>query len=473
MLSKKKISNTIILIIISLILSIAISAYNLSKYDKNVTKDGFKYHQMIKADPKLYVSHGAEIKKELQEGKSYFETGREGFTKYLPGRIAAAYYIIFDVDLFNNFEEQKINTGIHLPYLIIQCLFYFFSLFLLYKTISNIFNKKVCFYIILFLAIEPTLFQYHGTFWSESYFFSLQIILLSLILKEHPSNKNFFLIGIFLAILSLQKQMAIFYIIPIIFWFFFNLKESKYKKLFTVLIGYFFIQLFVGYHNLERSGKFYIMTADSKLDLFRDLVGPVMAEKNKTSRSEFFISESRSTSKWINKTDIEYDKIKVESINNPTLWNYRSSIYKEKDKVKFDNYVGKRTLYYFIKYPKNFIIFVTNKTIHSALLNPFHIYSDHNFRSGEHYYTTKTHDRLVPYRIAYTLIIYFFCLVGLITMFKQKNYKILFLLFLSILYFYGLVSWHGNTRYYVPVLIYLSILFGFGCNNIIHEKLKT
>mgnify|MGYP001383295793 CR=1 FL=1 len=49
---------------------------------------------------------------------------------------------------------------------------------------------------------------------------------------------------------------------------------------------------------------------------------------------------------------------------------------------------------------------VLKKSIHVTLLNPFHIYSDHNFISGETYYITETHDKLVPVRIIYTLIIY-------------------------------------------------------------------
>jgi len=208
-------------IILAFILSILISKYNLINYDKYVYEDGYKYHQMIKTDSYRYMSQGAEIKRDLDNGVNFFKTGPESYTKYLPSRIAAAYYYLFDINLFNNFEEKKINLGIHFPYLVIQCFVYYLSLLFLSLALIKILNKNIVFFIIIFLAIEPTIFQYHGTFWSESYFFSLQMILLALVLNKSDKNYIFFLIGISLALLSFQKQMAIFYIIPIVLYFFF------------------------------------------------------------------------------------------------------------------------------------------------------------------------------------------------------------------------------------------------------------
>ena len=106
-----------ILIFLSFCISLIVSKYNLNNYDKYSEKDGIKQnHIMIKLDTYRYLSHGAEIKKDLYDGKNFFETGREHFTKYLPPRLAAAYYYFLNIDLFNNFEEKKINLGIHFPY---------------------------------------------------------------------------------------------------------------------------------------------------------------------------------------------------------------------------------------------------------------------------------------------------------------------------------------------------------------------
>ena len=74
--------------------------------------------------------------------------------------------------------------------------------------------------------MEVTIFQYNGSFFSETIFFSIQILLMSLILRENKSLFNFFLIGIFLGLLSLQKQMAIFYIVPVILYFLFPIDSD-------------------------------------------------------------------------------------------------------------------------------------------------------------------------------------------------------------------------------------------------------
>ena len=214
--------NPKIIILISFIISLLISNYNLNTYDDFFIVDGeLSHHKMIKYDAYRYMSHGAEIKKDIENGKSFFESGREHFTKYLPPRIAAAYYYVLDINLFDNFQNKKINLGIHFPYLIIQCFIYYISLFFLYSIISKKLEKKVCMVIIFFLALEPTIFQYHGTFWTESIFFSIQLIIMGLILNDKVNLNNFFILGIFLSLLSLQKQVAYFYLGPILIYYIF------------------------------------------------------------------------------------------------------------------------------------------------------------------------------------------------------------------------------------------------------------
>jgi len=467
-------TNKIVLLIIffGFILSVLLSLNNLNKYDKNnIGASGSSYHQMIKYDAYRYLSHGDNIKNQLKNEVNFFKTGSESYTKYLPARIAAAYYYFFNVDLFENSYDKKIKTGVHLPYLIIQCFFYFFCLTLLYLTLSKIFKEKICFIIIFFLCFEPTIFQYHGTFWSESYFFSLQILLISLILKPNSKIGTFFFIGFFLGILSLQKEYAIFYIIPVIIYFLIYLKEKKIKNILTLIFGFFIVQSFLGFNNYYRSGVFYIMPATTKTDLHMLLVTSVMSKEYNMNTTEFESFESKATLEWINKNSIEYKKnyeLLPDSSKEPSFMNYRSYIANESDRVKFDLFIISRTFGYFRDYPINFLTEVIKKSIHILLLNPFHIYSDHKYKSGEVYYLTREHDKLIPYRIIYTLIVYLICLLGLFYMIKRKEYKILIYSVLSILYFYVPVSWHGNTRYFVPSLIYFSIFFASGTDKLIH-----
>jgi len=463
-----------ILIFISFCFSVMVSKYYLSQHDAfNLDKDGkIISHKMIKTDALRYLSHGAEIKEDLKKGKLFFETGRQHFTKYLPPRIAATYYHYFNKDLFNNFEEKKINLGVHFSYLIIQCLFYYLSLLLLYFVISKKIEKKICLPIITFLALEPTLFQYHGTFWSESIFFSIQIILFALILRDKIRFYDFLLLGIILALLSLQRQTAYFYIIPLTIYFLFNLKKNEYYKLFFMFFAFMIIQSFVGYNNLVREGKFYILTGDAKSAVYYNIGERIIKKSKNLTDVDFRIQEAEFAINLLKNNGIKFDVKKLEGLEKEAtpFRVARGSIVDQKDKVRYDNLYVKRTIDMLLD---NFWISFTlilNNSLHSALLNPFHIYSDHNFLNGEIYYTSDIHNKLLLPRIVYSILIYSICLIGFFTLLKEKKYKLLSLIILSTLYHFGMVSWHGNTRYTVPILIYISFLFGYGCNNLLLLK---
>ena len=171
--------NSITILILSSFIIVTIYAItNIQKYDKVIkNEDGYNIHLMIKNDVLRYFSHGNEIKDDLKNGKDYFDTGRQNFTKYLYPRIVAAYYLAFDLNLFldddveKNKVERLIAKGVHTKFLILQILLYYLSLIFLYKQIKHKFSNKILFFLLAFLCLEPTIVQYHGSFWSESIFF--------------------------------------------------------------------------------------------------------------------------------------------------------------------------------------------------------------------------------------------------------------------------------------------------------------
>ena len=362
--------------------------------------------------------------------------------------------------------------GVHFPYLLIQCLIYYLSLFFLYSVISKKIDQKICLPIILFLSLEPTVFQYHGTFWSESVFFSLQIILLAIILKDDLKFYNFLLIGIFLSLLSLQRQTAYFFIIFILIYHFIFLDKKQYYKLIYVILGFFLIQSFVGYNNFVRDKKFYFFTSDTKTAVYFNIIDDIIIKGENLSLNDFNKKESKIAINWLNENSIDYDKNYILGIENTRFpfKTARSSIKLNSDKVKFDNFYASRTIEILLEYPLTSFEVISKRSLHSLLLNPFHIYSDHNFISGEKYYLSNQHQKLIPLRIIYTLFIYLISLFGIYIIFKKKDYKILTVLIISILYHYGMISWHGNTRYFVPVLIYVSFLFGYGTHGLLNIK---
>ncbi len=449
---------TFVLILISFCLSLIISKYNLFKYDKINEFEGKNYHQMLKHDPLRYMGHGSEIKESLSNGDNFFNTGRENYTKYLPPRLAAIFFLIFDENIYDE-KTSQIKTGIYFPYLFSQCLIYFLSILFIFTILKKKYDQKITFFMVLFLSLEPTIFQYHGTFWSESIFFSLQIFILGFFLKENKNIYTFFLIGLLIGLLSLQKQYAVFIFFPVIFYILIFEINNKVLKSSFLLVGFLILQLFLGFNNYVRSGSFYIITADMKHGAHMDLISKVMSKKMNITKDEFNIIEGEAAKDWA----ISENIILIENQNKSMdIYEFRKRVANEKDKVKLDNFLAERSINYLFDNLYDFSKFILKKSLHTTLLNPFHIYSDHKFNSGEYYYTTETHKKLLPIRVIYTSIIYILCFIGLIDLYKKKKYKEIILFVTFFLYFYGFVSWHGNTRYFVPCLIYLSIFFSFG-----------
>ena len=458
-------SLSLLVIFIAFLSSVLLSKYYLDNYDVNVSSGGSTYHKMIKTDSHRYLSHGAEIKEQIKNGINFFETGRDHYTKYLPPRIAALYYSFFDINFSENPKTGQVNTGNHFFYLLFQNLFYFLSITFLYFRTLEILDKKILLFSLLFLCFEPTIFQYHSSFWSESIFFSFQIIILGLMLTKKKSFYLYLIIGLLVGLLSLQRQLAIFYIIPILIYTYFFDKKKLFINFPLIILGFFIIQIFLGVNNFKRSGKFYIMTADSKVEMHRNLVVKVMTKKLKVSNKEFEEFEGKKSLEWIIKNDmktsLDYDKIKIGN-----AFTFYRDLLSESDKVIFDGFIRKRTFTYIYQNPIDFFKFSFNSAIHLPLLNPFHIYSENHFKSSEIYYLSEKHNQLIPIRVVYSVLIYFFIVFGLIHFFSKKDYKTLFYLIISFLYFYATVFWHGNTRYFLPSYIYLSIFFGAGLNYI-------
>jgi hypothetical protein len=207
------------------------------------------------------------------------------------------------------------------------------------------------------------------------------------------------------------------------------------------------------------------MTADTKVEMHRNLVVKVMSKKLNISHQEFKELEGKASLDWIIKNNMEINLDADELKKHKGFMSYRKQL-SESNKVTFDGFIRKRTFEYVFQNPIDFFKFAFNSAIHVPLLNPFHIYSEHNFRSSEIYYLTDRHDELIPIRIIYSLLIYFFVMFGFIYFLKKKDYKTLFCLTVSFLYFYATIFWHGNTRYFLPSYIYLSFFFGAGLNYI-------
>ena len=455
--------NFYFLIFFLFLASIFLAKNNLSKYDKNIiASDGEIQHIMIKNDVRRYFSHGYEIKEQIKNGDNFFKTGQPNFTKYLFPRIIAAYYLIFDIDLYSIDEAQNkiINLGVHSKYIFFQIFLYYSCLIFFYSQLKNILDRNILFFIILFLGIEPTLFQYHSSFWSESIFFSILIILFGLVINNTQSKKRYFFIGLFLGLLAIQRSNGFFYILPIIIYFYITNRYKIDKKFFFTFFGYSLVLLFVSYNNFVRSNTLSVLPSEMKAVLHAYVLPNILSAK-------VLEEEKKLTISLINNEKIILDKKNLDDFPYSRYSFIFCDVKKEDPRyLNICNYLEKRSYKLIFLNSDTVFFYWVKKSFHFGLLNPFHIYSDHQFLSPKKYYGSDLHQKLIPYRIVYSLIIYSVCFIGFFKVLKLKDKKIFYFLLSSILYFFLILSWHGNTRYFSPILIYLSFFFSFGAVNI-------
>lgn len=244
------------LVLTGFILSILNNFYQIEYFDYfRASLDGSKLHSMINSDIFLFWKEGALTAEDLINGKNYFLTGEEYRRPYLPSRIYAFFSILMSQDLLTNDGLVSLEFN-KILILISQTIIFYFLIICLYFVLIKHLPKNVSKIIIIFLAFEPTLFMYHSSFLSESIFFSFQILLLIFILFKNHSNFSIFLIGLILGILYLQRSVAIFYIIPILIYFYSLNKKFFIRYALIMLVSLSIVHTFVGYHNLKRIGFF-------------------------------------------------------------------------------------------------------------------------------------------------------------------------------------------------------------------------
>ncbi len=442
----KKIKKNIFLNIFILIFLISIihSLYQIKKFDRHVVfSDNIELHSMIRGDIEDFWFEGDKIVNDLKKDKSYLESGDEYRRPYLPSKLFALYSVITNKKLYENGKVSLDNSKFLI--LFFQTLIYFGLLFLLYKKVLDIFEKNVAQLTILFLAIEPTLFFYHSSFWSESIFFSLQLLIIIFILKKNFNNFDYLVLGLFLGLFYLQRSVAIFYIFPILLLFYIKNKNLFLKSSIIILTGYLLIHVFVGYHNYVRSGVFYSTSTQAKDGFYIYLAPNILSEKLNISNKDAKKILDKKKQNWMEENNIDYKNGELDKL----------SLYKFQQKEAFK---------IIIQNPINSLIAISKKTLHFLVLDPLtHVYYFHRQDDDILFYESENHKKWILPRIIYSIFIYFVCLLGLIFFYKnRKNRTLLYYLLLSILYFTAVQSWYGGTRYFAPIIIYLSFFFSHG-----------
>jgi len=455
----------IIVIFLGLFLSIALSTYYVSKYDKYLLSNND--HQLIKDETLYHWIEGAKIAKEVRQGKNFFLSGDKVFTKPLQQRIIGLYSLITGYELADRWEQSNPRVSLEgkLPYLILQSLFYFFSVYYFSKRIIKIMPKRAFLFTILFLCLEPTMFQYHSSFWTESIYFSLQLIIFGMLLEKRINFSYNLLIGFLIGILFLQRSGGIFYIFPILLCSFFLFRKKIVNVLLGMISGFTIILILLGSYNFYKTKEVYILPAEGKYSVFIYFSILVAADKLNISPAEVMEIEADKSLQWIRDNNIKLDD-KASSTKIKSPFKLLPYFLNEKEKLKFYDYIQTRQYALLLDSPLTTVKKVIIQTMHLVILNPIHVYYYNTYRGlnkGDvEFFKSQKHKSWIPFRIGYTLTIYIFCLMGFVALYKKKQFYEFYLITLSVLYYVSIFGWYGNTRLFAPSLIYLSVFFGVG-----------
>ena len=442
---------------IALIINIAWSFYNLNKFDNiKVNFEGEYYNQLLYSDlgPTWIIAD--RFKKKLDNGESFFSSIPAYERFLLPSILVGYYYHLIDKEIFENKNENKKvikEKNFKIFLLLFQILIYYSSVLLISNEIFKRFDYQKSKLIILFLCFEPSLLQWHSSFWSESIFLSLMILAFFILLKKSEKTFLNILLGFIVGLMFMQRSVSFLYILPICIYFFLVFK-LRLKPLSFLLIGYFFITALIGYNNFSKTGSVYFVpTHMTYYGYYHYFAHQILADRKNISYSE--------ASEILKKNEMDWRKENNININNT------------EDLLKNIKYRNKVFAKEIIQNPLYSTQLFIKRSVKTSIIMPLWV--------NKKYYFDKTdpeaqnnpkeyYNKNLIYNIPYTLFIYLFFAIGFFNLFKKifinkikdpiDNFYIFNLI--SILYFLSIVGFWGNPKYFTPCMISISFFFAEG-----------
>ncbi len=462
------------ILIFGFTISSIFSIYLVSSFDTYIELNNFSQHSMIKGDLYGYFLNASKLKEQILNGRNFFSSNLEYTTSYLHPKLLYLFFELFNINLVENSSLKIAIDFKKVFFLISQSAIYFFSVFLFINELNKIFSKKVIFYILLFLSFEISILTFHSSFFTESIFFSLQLITLTLIINKDYSIIKFVLLAFVVFLMFLQRSPSIYYFIIITIYLLLNMRRGSTVPFIAFLLTYFLLLILFGYQNYKRSNLFYVTSQLGKVEFYRWLIPDIITH---SKDNEKILIDKKILDNNINQLILSYDNnVSIEVLKSNEILTKVYFHKTEKERVEFSNKVLEYSFDFFKKNKLATLKTVFKNTLHFAVLNPLestYFFNKflHKGPEGTGYYKSQAHINSIPIRIIYTLLIYLICLVGIFECYKLKKYNILIFMILSIFYFTAILSWIGMTRYNAPNIIFLSIFFGLGLNKFA-EKMK-
>ena len=430
------------ILIYSFILIFVLTNIYINKFSEHYFISGdYKHSSLYQEDVISYFKVSDRISKDIADGKKIYNSGGPYSFSFLHPRI-----IYFFNNFFNSNEEiiNSTTLKIHLKnynfFLYFQIIFFYLSTLFLHRSLLKIFDKSLSNIICIVLLLNPIIFQWHLSFYTESIFLSFLILLICFLLRS-KSWLHFLFIGLFVGIIYTQRTIALLYPI-VIFSYIFFLNHNFRKKLFKIsslLIGMSLILILIGIYNYNRSGIFYFTPIQSKSDIQTYLEADILKLSKK----------------------ISYEDARNELINfNKSIINtYSYDLQKESDKIKYLNKVQKNSFNTLIANKTITLQIIIKNYLHAMLLNPVQVFYETKYQNWIDYKKSDEHKFWLIVRIIITPIFFIMTGLGMILSIKKVEFRYNVFLFLSIIYFTSIGCWLPNTRYFVPSVLFMSIYF--------------
>lgn len=454
-----------LILIFAILLSVIWGTFNLNKFDK--VKKNFDqryYNQLLYADLNGVWNTADKFRKNLKEGNGYLESIPKYDRFLLPSIIVGSYYFLINEEIYEKKEnnqrvikEKNFKFGL----LILQIFLYFSSLFFFSKEIKKIVNINIYKYTIIFLALEPSILQWHSSLWTESIFLSFMLILFTLILKRSENVLINLFAGIILGLMFMQRAVSFLYFLPVLLYLV-SIHKSKVKVYFLFIIGYLIITLFIGFNNYKKTNHFFFLAQSHQYNsYYHYFAANILADRQNISSKAAQNILDNEEKDWRKKNNIEIkDEYALDHLSAKELSKnigYRNKIFFREVK-KNKTYVIKK---------------VITKTITMCIIHPFWVH--------QHFYFDKTdpernkdpkkyYNKNLLKNVPYSILIYVFVAFGFFKQIRKISIKKKFddfdkfLLFnlISIIYFISISCLWGNPKYFAPCMISLSFFFSVG-----------
>ena len=438
------------ILVYSFILIFVLANIYINKFSEQFfISGGYEHSSLYQEDAISYFKVSDRISSDIAEGKKIYNSGGEYRFSFLHTRIIYFFNNFFNSDeAIINSTELKIELKNYNFFLYFQIIFFYLSTLFLHRSLLKIFDKNLSNIICIVLLLNPVIFQWHLSFYTESIFLSFLILLICFLLRS-KSWLHFLFIGLFVGIMYTQRTIALLYPIVIFSYIIFLNHNFKMRlfKIFSFLIGMSLILSLIGFYNYNRAGIFYFTPIQSKSDIQNYLEADVLRLSKKVS----------------------YEDARDELINfNKSIINtYGYNLQKESDKIKYLNKIQKNSFNTLIANKTITLQIIIKNYLHAMLLNPVQVFYETKYQNWIDYKKSDEHKFWLTVRIIITPIFFIMTALGMILSIKKVEFKYNVFLFLSIIYFTSISCWIPNTRYFVPSVLFMSIYFSIFLHQII------